>query len=79
MWGGKEIDFSILFDSKDEAQTDIPGIGMDSIAFSMAESGTFGNLKEVDNMNFWVIMIRMYDSRRADLEQKKRQENDDEK
>lgn len=75
MWGGKEIDLSIQFDSKEESETDIPGIGMDSIAFSMAESGTFGNLKEVDNMNFWVIMIRMYDSRRADLELKKRQEN----
>jgi hypothetical protein len=41
----------------------------------MAESVTFGNLNDVDNTNFWVIMIRMYDSRRSDLELKKRQDN----
>lgn len=79
MWGGKEIDLSILFESdkseSNESNQSMPGIGMDSIAFTMAESGAFGNLKEVDNTNFWVIMIRMYDSRRADLELKKRQDN----
>lgn len=78
LWGGQEIDFSILFESSktDESTTnDVPGIGMDSIAFSMAESGTFGNIKEVDNTNFWEIMIRMYDLRRTDLERIKQEAN----
>jgi hypothetical protein len=78
LWGGQEIDFSILFESnKNEESTTnrVPGIGMDSIAFSMAESGTFGNIKEVDNTNFWEIFARMYDLRRTDLERQKQEAN----
>lgn len=78
MWGGQEIDFSILFESPngDKSPTnDIPGIGMDSIAFSMAESGTFGTIKEVDNTNFWEIFAKMYDLRRTDLERIKQEAN----
>jgi hypothetical protein len=78
LWGGQEIDFSILFESSktDESTTnDVPGIGMDSIAFSMAESGTFGTIKEVDNTNFWEIFARMYDLRRTDLERIKQEAN----
>jgi hypothetical protein len=40
---------------------------MDSIAFSMAESGTLEILRS-DNTNFWEIFARMYDLRRTDLE-----------
>jgi hypothetical protein len=79
-WGGKEIDFSILFESSKEESnepesSDIPGIGMDSIAFSIAESGTFGNIEQVRNTNFWDIMVRMYDLRRTDLERQKHEKN----
>jgi hypothetical protein len=79
-WGGKEIDFSILFESgKEESNEpesdDIPGIGMDSIAFSLAESGTFGNIEQVRNTNFWDIMVRMYDLRRTDLERQNHEKN----
>lgn len=80
MWGGKEIDLAILFESSKEESNepqseDIPGIGMDSIAFSIAESGTFGNIDQVRNTNFWDIMIRMYDLRRTDLERQKQENN----
>ena len=80
MWGGKEIDFAILFESSKEESNepqseDIPSIGMDSIAFSIAESGTFGNIDQVRNTNFWDIMIRMYDLRRTDLERQKQENN----
>ena len=79
MWGGKEIDFSILFESgsnEDQTQTEaIPGIGMDAIAFSIAESGTFGNIEQVRKTNFWDIMVRMYDLRRTDLERQKQEKN----
>lgn len=76
MWGGKEIDLSILFQSDGGSETEnIPGIGMDSIAFTMAESGAFGNIKDVDNTNFWQILIKMYDSRRNDLERQKNETN----
>jgi hypothetical protein len=72
LWGGNEIDLSILFEQTTESLSlDIPSIGMDSIAFTMAESGTFGTLEQVRNTNFWEIIIRMYDLRRADIESKK--------
>lgn len=76
VWSGQEIDFSILYqdegNSSESTNSSIPGIGMDSIAFSMAESGAFGTLEDVRNTNFWQIMIRMYDSRRTYLEQKRK-------
>ena len=51
----------------------MPGIGMDSIAFSIAESGAFGNIEQVRKTNFWQIMVRMYDLRRTDLERQKQE------
>ena len=77
-WGGQELDLSILFESSKEEQTTfgaLPGIGMDSIAFTMAESGAFGTYKELRNINFWEIIVRMYDLRRADLERQKQEAN----
>jgi hypothetical protein len=77
LWSGKEIDFSILFESSgnEEPSTDTPGIGMDSIAFSIAESGAFGTIEEVRKADFWQIMVRMYDLRRTDLERQKQEKN----
>lgn len=79
MWSGKEIDFSILFESgsgeQETPSTDTPGIGMDSIAFSIAESGAFGTIEEVRKADFWQIMVRMYDLRRTDLERQKNEKN----
>lgn len=79
MWSGKEIDFSILFDSsradEEPSSTEPPGIGMDSIAFSIAESGAFGTIDEVRKADFWQIMVRMYDLRRTDLERQKQEKN----
>jgi hypothetical protein len=79
MWSGKEIDFSILFESsrgdEEQSSTETPGIGMDSIAFSIAESGAFGTIEEVRKADFWQIMVRMYDLRRNDLERQKQEKN----
>ena len=79
MWAGKELDLSILFDTgtkSDEPESAaMPGIGMDSVAFSMAESGVFGTLKEVDATDFWDIMVRMYDIRKSAIEQEKQTNN----
>jgi hypothetical protein len=79
MWSGKEIDFSILFESsrpdEEPSSTETPGIGMDSIAFSIAESGAFGTIDEVRKADFWQIIVRMYDLRRTDLERQKQEAN----
>ena len=77
-WGGKVLDFSILF-TPDENDNDIDigkdDIGMDAVMFSMAESGVFGNKKELDKTNIWMILVRMYDIRVKDLKLKKQQED----
>jgi len=80
-WGGRIIDFSILFDSSlkekeqdDDDETELASIGMDSLIFSIAESGAFGNADCVRNTDMWEILIRLYDLRLKDLEQQKQQE-----
>lgn len=78
MWGGKTLDLSILFETSHEEKQEsmtLPGIGMDSIAFAMAESGTFGTVKEVDQTNFWQIIVRMYELRSNDIERQKKEKN----
>lgn len=71
-WQGKELDLSILFSDTDseEGESDIPGIGMKSVEYTLAESGVFGTIKEIRKENFWEIIIRMYDLRKRDLDYK---------
>ena len=61
-WQGKELNLSILFDGKDEEpKSDIPGIGLKSILYTLAESGVFGSIKELRTENAWEVFFRMYD------------------
>jgi hypothetical protein len=78
-WGGRWIDFSILFETKsnDNEPDEVPGLGMDSILYTLAESGAFGNTEAVRNTDLWEILIRMYDLRKKDLDQQKQQAKND--
>jgi len=70
-WGGRELDLSILFEAGSGDQLEaVPGIGMDSLAFALAESGEFGNLEAVRKTNLWEILIRLYDLKKKDLDYK---------
>jgi hypothetical protein len=76
LWSGQELDLSILFetDKRDDIITgNFPGIGMDSVAFTLAESGTFGTLDQVRSSNFWVVIVRMYELRKNDIERKQKE------
>lgn len=75
-WDGKVLDFSIIFssDSANDIET-IPGIGMDAVMFAIAESGVFGNKKELNETPLIEVLIRMYDIRKRDIETKKQEEN----
>lgn len=73
-WSGKFLDFEILFEGDPESENSIPGIGVDSMVFSLAESGVFGDKEKVRNTNFLEIMIHLYDLRKRDIERQK-QEN----
>lgn len=71
LWENKIIDLSILFESKPDEKTtksDIPGLGFKSLAFQLAESGVFGNLKELRQENLWEVLLRLYDIRKRDLD-----------
>lgn len=74
-WSGKELDFEIMFEGGEaETENSIPGIGADSMVFSMAESGVFGTTEKVRSTNFLEIMIHLYDVRKRDIERKKEED-----
>lgn len=74
-WSGKYLNFEILFEGGEpETENSIPGIGADSMVFSLAESGVFGNTEKVRNTNFLEIMVHLYDLRKRDLERKKEED-----
>lgn len=75
-WGDKTLNLSILFRNDGESvEIEANDIGLDSVVFAMAESGAFGDFKEVQNTPFWTVIIKMYDARIKELQLKKQYEN----
>jgi hypothetical protein len=75
-WGDKTLDLSILFSSTgSEVTIDAADIGLDSVLFTMAESGAFGDLNKVQQTPLWTMLIKMYDARITQLKEQKAQEN----
>jgi|GEM_PF-1443310 len=75
-WADKTLNLSILFTGGSPApEIEAADIGLDSVIFSMAESGAFGDYEKVLNTPFWTMMIKMYDARVKQLQQEKLQEN----
>lgn len=73
-WSGKFLNFEILFEGSDsDSETAIPGIGADSMVFSLAESAVFGSTEQVRATNFLEIMIHLYDLRKRDLEREQKE------
>ena len=71
---GQELDLSILYQApKDKFKSRIPGIGMKSTAFMLAETSAFGSLDEVEQASFWTIILRMYDIKKRDLDNEARE------
>lgn len=72
IWEGQIIDLSILFSSSGDtgSKSDIPGLGTKAIAFLLAESNVFGSLKELRKEKLWEILLRLYDIRKRDLDNK---------
>ena len=69
---GKEIDLSVLFsnDGQKQKESKLPGLGMRSVLFSMAESGIFGNLEETRKASMWDVLLRLYDIVKRNADQK---------
>jgi hypothetical protein len=53
---GKDVSFAVLW----EGGNDTPGIGMAGVLFSLAETGVFGTLKEVERVNLYEGLARLY-------------------
>lgn len=80
VWEGNIIDLSIIFteqpdDEKDSYESPYPSLGLQSIAFQLAESGVFGSERDVDYTNLWKIALRLYDMRKRDLDYKANKPN----
>jgi hypothetical protein len=69
---GKEIDLDLLYrefpTDKKQPKSDLAGIGMKSLLYTIAESGIFGPLEKVRAASLWEILIRMYDIRKRDFD-----------
>lgn len=69
---GKEIDLSILYKDfptdNQQVKSKLPGIGMKSLLYTIAESGVFGTKQDVEEAPFWEIYIRLYDVRKRDFD-----------
>lgn len=75
-WQGRELDLSILFNGNSESvESSVPGIGIKSTLYTLAESGVFGSIKELKRENFWEVILRMYDITKRDLDYKAQQES----
>jgi len=74
---GNELDLSILFEGDGSVQptSGLPGIGLKSTMYSLAESGVFGSLKQLRKENFWEVILRMYDIVKRDKDVEARQKS----
>lgn len=54
---GKEIELAVLWQG---GSSETPNIGMAGVLFSLAETGVFGSLKEVERVNLYEGLARLY-------------------
>jgi hypothetical protein len=69
-WEGRELDLKIIFAKQEEGyKSTIPGLGMLSVQFDMAQSGVMGNERELRERPFWEVIALMYDMKKRDLDE----------
>jgi hypothetical protein len=57
---GTRFDFSLLFKHGKNDEDSQDTVGMIGVMMALAESGVFGNLKDVANTDVWDVLIRIY-------------------
>lgn len=57
---GKEIDFRIIFKSVGGGHKADDKTGWTGIAFEVASSGIFGDLRGVESSDFWAVLLYLY-------------------
>lgn len=68
---GEDIDFRILFKKSTAGAIPDDKTGWTGIAFEVAASGVFGNVKEVNNSPLWDVLLYLYKCKFEYLHQKK--------
>ncbi len=68
---GKNIDFRIIFKSTGSDRRD-DGTGWAGITFEVATAGLFGNVKEVEAVEFWDVLLYLYRCKFEYLEELKK-------
>lgn len=63
---GKEIDLSVLYDAtklivSKQKESNLPGLGLKGLEYTIAESGIFGDVAGVRRTKFWEIYLRLHD------------------
>lgn len=79
---GNEIDLSIIYQELPEHQqekSEIPGIGMYSVLYDLAESGVFGNYEGVRQTNMWMVFVRLYELKKKEIDQINREKKNESK
>lgn len=56
---GAEVDFSIIFQPIGESRPD-DHTGWTGVLFEVAAAGVFGNIKEVEETDFWTVLLYLY-------------------
>lgn len=73
---GNPIDLSIIFMPDEKGfESSIPGTGFRSIITDMAESQVFGPYKGVEKTNLWVVLVRLYELKKKELDDKEKNKN----
>lgn len=74
---GCEICFAPVFGSSGNDYTPEQSLGMNSILFSVAESGVFGSIEDVDNTQLMRVLLKLLDDKqKADSLLKQTKKND---
>lgn len=56
---GKKIDFTIIFKAAGPRRPD-DKTGLTGVTFEVASAGLFGNVAEVENTDFWAVLLYLY-------------------
>ncbi|MCH5237845.1 MAG: hypothetical protein J1E95_08620 [Muribaculaceae bacterium] len=57
---GEKIDFRIIFQSSKTGNNYDDKTGWVGITFEVASSGVFGGVKDVENADFWMVLLYLY-------------------
>jgi hypothetical protein len=74
---GNDVDLTIVYQSDEKFASQIPGTGMRSVLSELAESQVFGPYKGVEETNMWRVLVRLYELKKKELDEKERNKNNE--